>query len=207
MVSGIKSAATLVISSVAVLLLFVVSIQAERIKRLREAENGLKNDISVLIEGKETYKVRDSLNAARIGVLELTEKELRKRIGEDEKIISELKGRNKELQGIAEVSLNTGDSIIVSVRDTIIRRDTAYIEIHCIDVAERWFEMHGCIDKGLFIGYYQAKDSIILIESVQRARFLGFLWKTRKIKKREFSIISKNPHTKIEGFEVIRIKK
>ena len=207
MVSGIRSAATLVISSVAVLLLFVVSIQAERIKRLREAENGLKNDISVLIEGKETYKVRDSLNAARIGVLELSEKDLKKRIREDEKLISELKGRNKELQGIAEASLNTGDSIIVSVRDTIIRRDTAYIEIPCIDVTERWFEMHGCIDKGFFIGYYQARDSIILIEAVQRARFLGFLWKTRKIKKREFSIISKNPHTKIEGFEVIRIKK
>ena len=207
MVSGIRSAATLVISSVAVLLLFVVNIQAERIKRLREAENGLKNDISVLIEGKETYKVRDSLNAARIGVLELSEKDLKKRIRENEKLISELKGRNKELQGIAEASLKTGDSIIVAVRDTIIRRDTAYVEIPCIDVAERWFEMHGCIDNGFFIGYYQARDSIILIEAVQRARFLGFLWKTRKIKKREFSIISKNPHTKIEGFEVIRIKK
>lgn len=195
------------LTAVAVVLAFVVSCEADRIKQLREAENGLKNDISVLIEGKKTYKVRDSLNAARIGVLELSEKDLKKRIGEDEKLISELKGRNKELQGIAEVSLNTGDSIIVSVRDTIIRRDTAYVEIPCIDVTERWFEMHGCIDEGYFVGYYQAKDSIILIEAVQRARFLGFLWKTRKIKKREFSIISKNPHTKIEGFEVIRIKK
>ena len=196
------------ISSLAAFFMFcLVCYQAERIKWLREAENGLKNDISVLIEGKVTYKVRDSLNAAKIGVLELTEKDLKKRIREDEKLISELKGRNKELQGIAEASFNTGDSIIVSVRDTIIRRDTAYIEIPCIDVTERWFEMHGCIDNGFFIGYYQAKDSIILIESLQRARFLGFLWKTRKIKKREFSIISKNPHTKIEGFEVIRIKK
>lgn len=207
MMSGLKKKAAAIISFAAIFLFFVVCYQAERIKQLREAENGLKNDVSVLVEGNTAYRVRDSLNAVRIGLLELNEKDLKKRIGEDEKLISELKGRNKELQGIAEASLNTGDSIIVSVRDTIIRRDTAYIEIPCIDVAERWFEMHGCIDKGFFIGYYQAKDSIILIESVQRARFLGFLWKTKKIKKRDFSIISKNPHTKIEGFEVIRIKK
>ena len=207
MMSGFKKKAAAIISFAAIFLFFVVCYQAERIKRLREAENGLKNDVSVLVEGNTAYRVRDSLNAVRIGLLELNEKDLKKRIGEDEKLISELKGRNKELQGIAEASLNTGDSIIVSVRDTIIRRDTAYIEIPCIDVAERWFEMHGCIDEGYFVGYYQAKDSIILIELVQRARFLGFLWKTRKIKKRDFSIISKNPHTKIEGFEVIRIKK
>lgn len=207
MMSGFKKKAVTIISFAAFFMFCLVCYQAESIKRLREAENGLKRDISVLIEGKKTYKVRDSLNAARIGVLELSEKDLKKRIREDEKLISELKGRNKELQGIAEASLNTGDSIIVSVRDTIIRRDTAYVEIPCIDVMERWFEMHGCIDEGYFVGYYQAKDSIILIESVQRARFLGFLWKTKKIKKREFSIISKNPHTKIEGFEVIRIKK
>lgn len=207
MMFEVKKKVVTIISCAAFFMFGLVCYQAESIKRLREAENGLKNDISVLIEGKETYKVRDSLNAARIGVLEFTEKDLKKRIREDERLISELKGRNKELQGIAEASLNTGDSIIVSVRDTIIKRDTAYIELPCIDVAERWFEMHGCIDNGYFIGYYQAKDSIILIESVQRARFLGFLWKTRKIKKREFSIISKNPHTKIEGFEVIRIKK
>lgn len=207
MMSGFKKKAAAIISLAAVFCLSVVCYQADMIKRLREAENGLKNDVSVLVEGNTAYRVRDSLNAVRIGLLELTEKDLKKRIGEDERLISELKGRNKELQGIAEASLNTGDSIIVSVRDTIIRRDTAYIEIPCIDVAERWFEMHGCIDKGFFVGYYQAKDSIILIESVQRARFLGFLWKTRKIKKRDFSIISKNPHTKIEGFEVIRIKK
>lgn len=207
MMSGLKEKAAAIISFAALFMFCLVCYQADRIKRLREAENGLKRDISVLIEGNTAYRVRDSLNAVRIGLLELNEKDLKKRIGEDEKLISELKGRNKELQGIAEASLNTGDSIIVSVRDTVIRRDTAYIEIPCIDVAERWFEMHGCIDKGLFIGYYQAKDSIILIESVQRARFLGFLWKTKKIKKRDFSIISKNPHTKIEGFEVIRIKK
>lgn len=195
------------LTALALFLAVWLTYEVGAVNKLREAENGLKNDITVLIEGNEAYKVRDSLNAARIGVLELSEKDLKKRIREDEKLISELKGKNKELQGIAEASLNTGDSIIVSVRDTIIRRDTAYIEIPCIDVAERWFEMHGCIDNGYFIGYYQAKDSIILIESVQRARFLGFLWKTKKIKKREFSIISKNPHTKIEGFEVIRIKK
>lgn len=174
---------------------------------IRIERDRYRANTEALLTGVQEYQIRDSLNAARIGVLELTEKELRKRIGEDEKIISELKGRNKELQGIAEASLNTGDSIIVSVRDTIIRRDTAYIEIPCIDVAERWFEMHGCIDEGYFVGYYQARDSIILIESVQRARFLGILWKIKKIKKRDFSIISKNPHTKIEGFEVIRIKK
>lgn len=207
MMSGFKKKAAAIISLAALFMFCLVCYQADMIKRLREAENGLKNDVSVLVEGNTAYRVRDSLNAVRIGLLELNEKDLKKRIGEDERLISELKGRNKELQGIAEASLNTCDSIIVSVRDTIIRRDTAYIEIPCIDVAERWFEMHGCIDKGFFVGYYQAKDSIILIESVQRARFLGFLWKTRKIKKRDFSIISKNPHTKIEGFEIIRIKK
>ena len=59
----------------------------------------------------------------------------------------------------------------------------------------------------MFSGKIITRDSLLITESVQYKRFLNFLWKTKRIKKREFDIVSKNPYTKITGFEVITIEK
>jgi hypothetical protein len=85
---------------------------------------------------------------------------------------------------------------------------TALKTTRCIDVSDNWFRLKGCEnEKGQFEGEYISKDSLIIVSTVQYKRFLNFLWKTNKVKNREVDIVSKNPHTKITGFEYIEIEK
>ena len=58
-----------------------------------------------------------------------------------------------------------------------------------------------------FEGRLEVRDSLIIVESVKYKRFLGFLWKTNKVKNRQIDVVSKNPHTKIVGTELVVIEK
>ena len=55
-----------------------------------------------------------------------------------------------------------------------------------------------------FSGTLEVRDSLLVVETVQRKRFLGFLWKTKRVKSREIDVVSKNPYTDIVGVESIR---
>jgi hypothetical protein len=106
--------------------------------------------------------------------------------------------------------------MVTSGKITGIIKDSMYIPpdctvvktIRCMNVSDKWFCLKGCEDeKGQFEGEYTSKDSLIIVATVQYKRFLNFLWKTNKVKNREVDIVSKNPHTKITGFEYIEIEK
>ena len=174
-------------------------------KGIRSERDRYRADTEALLTGVQEYKIIDSLNAVKVLSLELTNKEMMQHIKDDAELIKALRGRNKELQGYAQSVTSTKDSIFITMRDTIIQRDSIH-EASCIDLTEKWIDIHGCIIGGFFKGYYEARDSLILVESVKRARFLGFLWKTKRIKERSYQMVSKNPNTKIIGFEVV-IKK
>jgi hypothetical protein len=87
-------------------------------------------------------------------------------------------------------------------RDKIIR-DT----VKALNVSDEWIDLHGVIyDDGEFDGTLEVRDSLAIVETVQRKRFLGFLWRTKRIKSREVDVVSKNPYSQIVGLESITIK-
>lgn len=57
-----------------------------------------------------------------------------------------------------------------------------------------------------FTGTFENRDSLLVAETVKYKRFLGFLWKTSKVKDRKVDVVSKNPHTKILGVEFTTIR-
>lgn len=184
--------------------------QHELINKIREEREVYKNNTEILMKDVTSYKVRDSLNAAKVSSLKLTLEEYKKYRPGNVSVIKTLKVKHRDLQSATTASLVTSGQITGFIRDSMyIPSDCTVVKtIRCIDVSDKWFSLKGCEnEKGQFEGEYTSKDSLIIVATVQYKRFLNFLWKTNKVKNREVDIVSKNPHTKITGFEYIEIEK
>lgn len=184
--------------------------QHAKIKRLTEERDIYRSNTEILLQNVETYQTKDSLNAAKVGVLELKLSEFEKYRTSDAELIKTLQTKNRDLRRITTTQLETIDELRGTVRDSIVYLpgDTVTTVLRCVDIVEPWFELHGCAKPdGQFTGTHINRDSLLIVETVQYKRWLGFLWKTKKIKNREIDVVSKNPATHILGVEFVTIEK
>lgn len=176
------------------------------IQQLTAERDKYKGNTAALLSDVEIFKMRDSLNAARVESLQLTIKEFERFRASDAELIRELKARNRDLsavnttqsQTIIDLRATPRDTVIV-VRDSIV---TPAVAVHCGDA---WFDFDGLLTKDQFTGTLKNRDSLLLAETVKYKRFL--FWKTRKIKDRELNVVSRNPHTQILGVEHVVIER
>ena len=182
--------------------------QHAKIKRLIEERDRYRSNTEILLQNVETYQTKDSLNAAKVGVLELKLSEFEKYRTSDAELIKTLQTKNRDLEAVTTAQMKTIIELRGTVRDSIVYLPGDTVVLRCVDISDPWFSLKGCTTPdGEFTGTFINRDSILIAETVQYRRFLGFLWKTKKIKSREIDIISRNPHTKIIGVEYIEIKK
>jgi len=222
--------------------LAVVWLQRQSLRRAKAEMLRYKTNTEVLLSDVTKYKIKDSLNAARVGVLELKLNEYKKYYAEDQALVSELKERGRDLQQIATAATSTElhvsaamqDSFLVAViqqqteRQQTERQETIYTSAHCFNYMDEWVDLHGCVyscsdtatnrtaanrtatdeagGSWTFEGTIRMRDSLLVVETVKRKRFLGFLWKTKRIKNRQWDIVSKNPHTSIDDIRVVRLQ-
>ena len=184
-------------------------VQQSRIKRLTAERDKYRNNTETLLQDVRTYQTKDSLNAAKVGNLELKLSEYKKYRADDAALIKSLQTKNRDLQRVTTAQIETINELRAKVRDSIVYLpgDTVTTVVRCIEYSDKWVDFDGCIINNTFSGKIITRDSLLITESVQYKRWLGFLWKTKRIKNREFDIVSKNPNSKITGFEVITIEK
>ena len=196
------------IIGLALLLTIGYIFQSERrIKSLTSQRDKYLKNSEALLSDIETFKVRDSLSAAKVKGLELSLKEFERFRAEDASLIKQLKAKNRDLEAISKAQSKTIVELSTTAKDTIIIRDSVPIPALALHAGDAWYDFEGILEGKKFEGTMNSRDSLLLIESVQRKRFLGFLWKTNKIKNREISAASKNPHTIIQGLELVTIEK
>lgn len=182
--------------------------QHAKIKRLTEERDRYRSNTEILLQNVETYQTKDSLNAAKVGVLELKLSEFEKYRTSDAELIKTLQTKNRDLEAVTTAQMKTIIELRGTVRDSIVYLPGDTVVLRCVDISDPWFSLKGCTTPdGEFTGTFINRDSILIAETVQYRRFLGFLWKTKKIKSRGIDIISRNPHTKIIGVEYIEIEK
>lgn len=201
----IWAAIAMVVAAVA-----TIWVQRTKIEKLTDERNRYRGNTETLLQDVETYKTKDSLNAAKVGVLELKLSEFERYRASDAELIKNLQTKNRELEAVTTAQMETISQLRGTVRDSIVYLpgDTVTTVLRCVDIVEPYFELHGCATPdGQFTGTHINRDSLLIVETVQYKRWLGFLWKTRKIKNREIDVISRNPHTKIIGVEYIEIEK
>lgn len=200
----IWAAIAMVVAAVA-----TIWVQRTKIEKLTDERNRYRGNTETLLQDVETYKTKDSLNAAKVGVLELKLSEFERYRASDAELIKNLQTKNRELERVTTTQMETINELRATVRDSVVYLpgDTVTTVLRCIEYSDKWVDFDGCIKNNTFSGKIITRDSLLITETVQYKRWLGFLWKTKRIKNREFDIVSKNPHTKITGFEVITIEK
>lgn len=199
-----------------ILVALLVAITAfNKIKSLKEENTRLRNNQDILLTENQVitsknqkYKVSDSLNAIKVSELEFTLNEYKRYKAEDLKIIKQLKTGKSDLQKVISSQTKTITSLYAALNDSI-KIDTIMNQIdtlRCFDYKSKWIDIKGCINKDTVDLQIKNRESLKIVETIIYKRFLGFLWKTSKVKKRQVDIVSENPNTEIVGCEYISIK-
>jgi len=180
--------------------------QFNKTKKLADERDRYKNNTEVLMGDVEQYKVRDSLNVARVQSLELTFDEFKRFRAEDAALIKQLKTKNRDLQSVVTSQSQSLYELSAIPKDTVIVHDSVRIDALLLHCGDEWFDFDGILSNGKLEGNMITRDSLLLAETVKYKRFLGFLWRTNKIQNRMMDVISKNPHTVIQNVELITIE-
>lgn len=195
----------LIIAAVALALLMGlrIVIQDHRITQLTAERDKYKENTETLLEQTQTYHVRDSLNAAKVGTLELTVKELEKFRAADAALVRDLTAKNRDLDELNKAQLRTIVQLRSIPRDTVILIDSIPITAKAVHCGDEWYTFDGLVTEDRFTGTMTSHDELVLTETIRYKKFL--FWKTRKILDREMEAVSQNPHTTITGLEHIII--
>lgn len=185
----------------------MIGLQALRIKRLGEERDRYRSNTTALLQDVERYRTQDSLNAAKVGVLSFKISELERYRAEDAELVKSLKIRNTDLEQITKAQTKMIADLHGTVADTIVViKEVVHSSSLSLNVHDAWIDLHGVIYDGGFDGTLEVRDSLVVVESVTRKRFLGFLWRTKKVKARSVDVVSKNPYTEVMGVESILIE-
>lgn len=194
---------TLILALVGVIF---IGLQAMRIKSLTGERDRYRSNTTALLRDVEHYRTSDSLNAVKTEVLSLKLSEMERYRAEDLKTIESLKLRKKDLEQITSVQMQTIAELHGTVADTVVMVREVHDTVQVLHVSDKWIDLHGIVADGAFDGTLEVRDSLLIAETVKRARFLGFLWRTKRIKSREVDVMNKNPYTEIMGIESIIIE-
>lgn len=199
----------IIIGGIAVVLIGIIAYMCNRINLLKEEATKYKNNTEILMQDMESFIANDTLNAARVGALELKLSEYERYRASDVELINSLKAKNQDLKAVTTAQTATIQRIQAQIKDSVVYLPSDTIErlVRKISYNDKWITFNGVEMGDTFNAEIQTRDSLLITETIQYKRFLGFLWKTNKIKKRQYNIVSRNPYTKILGFEVVNIEK
>ena len=198
----------LLFAIVLVVLLSLATIQHREIKSLRAERDTYRGNTEALLLDSRAYAVRDSLQAAKVQSLELTLAEYKRFRVNDLALIEDLDLRIKDLSQVNAAQARTILELRSTPRDTfVLVRDSIVIPALAVHCGDAYYDFDGLVTKEQFTGRVEVRDSLLITESVEYRRFLGFLWRTRKVKSRQMDVVSRNPHTKILDIEHIIIRK
>ena len=196
----------LILAAIMAAMLVVIVLQGVSVSRIKSERNRYKENTRTLLVDVNTYKVRDSLNAAKAQYLSLKLSELKKYRQEDAKLIADMEVKLRNLQAVASMVTETRTEFVTKiVRDTIFKAVNDTNKAAIIDYEDKWLTFKGRLENGQFRGNIISMDSLLIAENVRYKRFL--FWRTKRIKSRDFRVVSKNPHTKIVDCEHIIVEK
>lgn len=195
--------------AIPIVIILALAFLISRTLKLQEENKRLTNNQIVLLDSMQVYKVADSLNAAKINVLELSLSDYKKYREEDAKLIKKLKA--DKLSATTSINTTTTTKIKVQIKDSIIYKDRVVPvdTVKQINFDSKWTSVHGYLANDTVNLDIENREELLVAESFIRKKFIGiklpiwlFGYKTKSI-----DVVSKNPNTKITNLEYIQIYK
>lgn len=179
--------------------------QHGKIVKFRTDSERNRANVEVLMGEVQRYKTSDSLNAASVSALQISLSDYKRWRAEDLATIKSLQSRNKDLASVVKDQSEQIYHLKSAVHDTtVIVRDSIVIPAQAVRCGDDWYDFGGILAEGEFSGTMSTRDDILVAEFITYKRFLGFLWKTKKIKDRKIEVVSRNPHSKITDVEFVK---
>ena len=182
----------------------VVDALRQEVAMHQRNEKAFVNDI-------KRYKTDAGNAGAKVGELQLRLDNALQALGESKQTIKELGLKVKNMESAGKATIKTEYKVIERLKtDTVYQSESTgedSAEIKYVDVLNPFYDVHAVIVHDTINMDIVTRDSLLLVETVTYKRFLGFLWKTKRIKSRTFDLISRNPNTIIEDFRVVTVRK
>lgn len=194
-------------AGISIILIIIIFLQFGRINTLKSDRDLYRQNMNSALTECVTWKTKDSISVAKNNTLTLRIAELEKYRKSDLKTIESLKKKNEDLDNLIKNTSNTEIKVVTEVRDSIVYVDSSYNSIRVFNWADNWAKVSGEIYKDEVAINISNKDSLYISAVTVYKRFLGFLWKTKKIKEQNVYAVSKNPHTTIENIEYYVVNK
>lgn len=187
------------------LLLVAVMTLSWLYKTEKQEKKRLANNQEALLTDMETYKTEAGKNAASVLRLELSKSELEKYNKDLTKTVSDLKIKISRIQSASTTATSTDYSITTPVRDSIVYKDRLIPDtLKSITYNDAWLNVDGTIQKGIFSGNIQSRDTLVQVIHRIPKKFLFFKWGTKAIRQ---EVTTKNPHSKIVYTQYIELKR
>lgn len=171
----------------------------------------LSENQDAMLSSVKYYKTRDSLSAASVQRLTLTNQELKKHHSLLMGTILDLDIKVTRVKTASTTSVKSHNKIQVIVRDSIrtvkekeetqeLKTDT----LRCIDYSDQWLTISGCQEENEFTGIIECRTTIDQVVHRVPRKFLFFRWGTKAIRQ---EVVSRNPNSVITFTEYIELKK
>lgn len=95
-------------------------VQHVKIKRLTEERDRYRSNTEILLQDVKTYQTKDSLNAIKVGNLELSLAEYKKYRADDLALIKTLRAKNRDLERVTTTQMETINELRATVRDSVV---------------------------------------------------------------------------------------
>lgn len=175
-------------------------------RRLEANQHSLLTDV-------EYYRTRDSLSAAGVERLRLTDREFRRYAGELERTVEDLQLKVRRLESASRTAVTTQYPVEARLRDTVVVLDTlreAGVSgltdtLRRLYYINPWLTVDGTISAdSLFRGRIESRDTLIQVVHRVPRRFWFIRWGTKAIRQ---EVTTRNPYSRITYTEYIELKR
>lgn len=179
-----------------------LAISVKSCQSIREDRNRLSGNQRALLSDVEFYRTKDSLSAAGVERLTLSNREFKQYCDGLEKQVKNLNLKVKRLQSVSQTGTETKYIVKTVVRDSVLpgRIDT----IRCIDFRNDYLTLAGCLDRESFSGTIESRDTLIQVVHRVPRKFLFFRFGCKAIRQ---EVVCSNPYSRISYTEYIELKR
>lgn len=184
-------------------LIGTVAILSHSLKREKAETERLTGNQSSLMNDVTYYRAKDSLSAASVERLQLTNDEFGKYCSDLERTVKDLDIKVKRLQSVSSTGTETDYDVDIPIRDSVNVRDSTII-LKCLELHTSYLDISGCIEEDRFKGNILSRDTLDQIVHRVPKQFWFIKWGCKAIRQ---EIICRNPNSRIVYSQYIELKK
>lgn len=186
------------------MLLAALVVSVVVIHNLYEENTRLRSNQDTLLQGVTLYRTKANESAARVEALELSVAEFREYRARDAETIHSLGIRLRRAESYAVSATESRYEATVTLRDTIIMRDTVRDTVRLFSDGDAWSNIAGRVQGDSLSYSLRMVDTLRQVVHRVPRKFLFFRYGTKGIRQ---EIWSSNPHTELVYTEYVELER